>query len=90
MAQELEWLGNEVLAIARNVLQRRGSARIIEIATSRVDVRGLLNEYRQFIAECERQLAQSGINVTSAAIKVLREEWSDALNEHQRRAMVGR
>lgn len=86
MAQELEWLGNEVLAIARNVLQRRGSARIIEIATSRVDVRGLLNEYRQR----ERQLAQSGINVTSVAIKVLREEWSDALNEHQRRAMVGR
>ena len=90
MAKELEWLGNEVLAIAQNVLQRRGSARIIEITTSRADVRGLLNEYRQFIAECERQLAKSGINVTNSAVEMLREEWSDSLIEHQRRAMVDR
>ena len=84
MAKELEWLGNEVLAIAQNVLQRRGSARIIEITTSRADVRGLLNEYRQFIAECERKLGQNGVKITGAALELLRLVWSDVLVDHQR------
>ncbi len=83
MATEL-CLEDEVLAIAREVLHRRGSSRIIEMATARVDVRGLLNEYRQFIAECERILARNGLTITGAALQLLRSAWSDFRIEHQR------
>jgi hypothetical protein len=62
---------SDVLTIARDVLRRRGSARIIEITSTRGDVRGLLNEYRQFISESERQLARDGIRVTGTAIALL-------------------
>ena len=86
MATELECLENEVLAIARQVLHRRDSARIIEITTTRVDVRGLLNEYRQFMAECERMLGQNGLKITGAASELLCSVWSDVLTEHQRQA----
>jgi hypothetical protein len=77
-------LEDEVLAIAREVIHRRGSARIIEMTTARVDVRGLLNEYRQFIAEAERILARNGLTITGAALELLRSVWSDVLLEHQR------
>ena len=86
MATELDGLEEEVLAVARHVLQRRDSARVIEITTSRADVLGLLNEYRQFIAECERKLGQNGVKITSAALELLRLVWSDVRVDHQRQA----
>ena len=54
------------------------------MTTARVDIRGLLNEYRQFIAEAERILARNGLKITGAALELLRSVWSDVLMEHQR------
>ncbi|HET9534506.1 MAG TPA: hypothetical protein VFP43_04060 [Mesorhizobium sp.] len=79
MATELERLKNEVLAITRDVLQRRDSARIIKMTTDRADVRGLLNEYRQFVAECERILARNGLTLGGGALELVRSAWSDVL-----------
>jgi hypothetical protein len=76
---------SDVLTIARAVIRRRGSARIIAIASARGDVRNLLTEYRGFISESERLLERDGIRLTGSAIELLREEWSDALIEHQQR-----
>ena len=74
---------NDVLTIARAVIRRRGSARIIAIASTRGDVRNLLTEYRGFIGEAERLLERDGIKVNGSAIELLREEWADTLIEHQ-------
>src|SRR5262245_34215473 len=81
MATEIECLDDEVLAIAREVLGRRGSAGIIKMTTARADVRGFLKEYRQFVAECERILARNGITITSAALQLVRLAWSSVLFE---------
>ena len=77
---------SDVLTIARAVIRRRGSARIIAIASARGDVRNLLAEYRGFIGEAERLLERDGIKVTGSAIELLREEWSDCVHEHGRQA----
>jgi hypothetical protein len=73
-----------VLTVARTVIRRRGSARIIAIASARGDVRNLLTEYRGFISESERLLERDGIKITGSAVELLREEWSDCLHEHGR------
>jgi hypothetical protein len=73
-----------VLAIARAVIRRRGSARIIAIASARGDVRNLLTEYRGFISESERLLERDGVKLSGSAIELLREEWSDCVHEHGR------
>src|SRR4030095_11510831 len=77
---------HEVLTIARAVIRRRGSARIIAIASARGDVRNLLTEYRGFIGEAVRLLERDGTQLTASAIELLREEWSDCLHEHARQA----
>jgi hypothetical protein len=74
----------QVLGVARDVLRRRGSGRIIAIASGRGDVRNLLNEYRQFMSETERLLQRDGIRLSGQAIELLRSEWSDTVLEHQR------
>jgi hypothetical protein len=76
----------QILSAAHAVLRRRGSARIIAIASARGDVRNLLTEYRNFISEAEKQLERDGVRVTATATNLFREAWRDTLIEHQRRA----
>jgi hypothetical protein len=72
-----------ILGVAQHVLRRRGSARIIAIASARGDVRTLLSEYRGFMAESERLLQRDGIRPVGTVVELLRDEWGDALVEHQ-------
>jgi hypothetical protein len=74
----------EILSVAKSVLRRRDSGRIIGIASARGDVRNLLNEYRQYMSETERRLRRYGIRATPKAVELLQSEWSDLLAEHQR------
>jgi hypothetical protein len=74
----------QVLGVARDVLRRRGSARIIGIASGWGDVKTLLSEYRNYLAESERLLQRDGIKSAGAVLELLRSEWSDAVIEYQR------
>jgi hypothetical protein len=76
------WMRSEVLSVARDVLRRRGA-----ISSSRGDVRGLLAEYRAYLGEAERVLERNGVLVTKTVLGWLRDEWTDALIEHQRQAL---
>jgi hypothetical protein len=73
----------QILGVAQDVLRRRGSARIIEIASARGDVHTLLHEYRAYLGESEKQLEHDGVRLSGQAIELLRSEWSDTLIEHQ-------
>jgi uncharacterized membrane protein len=77
-------LVTEVSTIAKAVLRRRHSSRIVEIASARGDVCTLLAEYRAYLSESERQLARDGLRQSFAATETLREVWSDALSENRR------
>jgi hypothetical protein len=74
----------EVAAVARAVLRRRRSSRVVEIASARGDVRTLLAEYRAYLSESEKQLARDGIRASFAATETLREVWSDTLAENRK------
>ena len=77
----------EILSVAHDVLRRRNSARIIGISSARGDVRGLLNEYRQYMDEAERLLQRDGIRLSLEAVELIRAEWSDTLIEHHRQPL---
>jgi hypothetical protein len=55
------WMRIEILSVARGVLRRRSSVRIIAISSTRGDVKTLLREYRNYLAETRRLLEVSGI-----------------------------
>jgi hypothetical protein len=73
----------QILGVARDVLRRRGSARIIAIASRRGDVKCLLHEYRGFMSEAGRLLERDSIRLTNDAVDLIRDAWRDAVLEHQ-------
>jgi hypothetical protein len=72
----------EVMEVARRILRKRHSGRIIQLTSARNDVRGLIIEYRRYRAEAEAALARDGIPITATARTLLLESWTDALVEH--------
>jgi hypothetical protein len=82
------WMRTEILSVARGVLRRRNSARIIAISSTKGDVRTLLREYRSYLAETRRLLEAGSVPVTATALEMLRNEWADALAEHGSRRMA--
>jgi hypothetical protein len=77
-------LSFEVTSIGRRVLRERDSGKVIRVATSRANVTAVVREYRGFLDQAQRELAQASIRCSATTGETLRSVWSDALAENRK------